>query len=112
MASMEKSQESEGTGGTAGQEQAAGSKGKKAKEQKSAPQQRKQLSFIMPKLSDAELLKSLTPLKAITVHSASRALSVNASIASTLLKDLESKSMIRKAGGFSGHSIWAVAQRT
>jgi small subunit ribosomal protein S25e len=109
---MEKSQESEGTGGTAGQEQAAASKGKKTKEQKSAPQQRKQLAFIAPKLSDAELVKSLTSLKAITVYSASRALGVNASIASSLLKDLESKSMIRKAGGFSGHSIWAVAQRS
>jgi small subunit ribosomal protein S25e len=109
---MEKSQESEGTGGAAGQEQAAATKGKKTKEQKSAPQQRKQLAFIVPKLSDADLVKSVTPLKAITVHSASRALGVNASVASSLLNDLESKSMIRKAGGFSGHSIWAVAQRS
>ena len=107
LASMEKSQESAGTA----QEQAASPKGKKAKEQKSAPQQRKQLAFVAPKMSDADLVKSLTPLKAITVFAASRALGINASVAAGLLKDLESKSMIRKAGGFSGHLIWAVTPK-
>lgn len=108
MASMEKKQDAQ----DAGQEQAApSSKGKKAKDQKAAPMQRKQLSFLPPKLGETDLLKSLTPLKAITVYSASRALGINASVASGVLKDLESKNLIRKAGGFSGHGVWAVAQK-
>jgi small subunit ribosomal protein S25e len=108
LASMEKKQDSEASP----QESAAGSKGKKAKETKSAPQQKKQLTFIAPKLSDADLLKSLTPLRAITVFSASRVLAVNSSVAAGLLKDLEARSLIAKAGGFSGHRIWAVVQKT
>ena len=106
---MEKQQESQ----DAGQAQAAPTpKGKKVKEQKTAPQQKKRFAFLPPKLSEADLLKSLTQLKAITVYDASRALGVNASIAAGVLRDLESKTLIRKAGGFSGHAIWAVAQKT
>jgi small subunit ribosomal protein S25e len=104
LASMEKSQESTG----AGEEQAGPSKGKKAKEQKAAPLQKRQLAFLPPKMSDAEMIKSLAPLKAITVYGASRALGVNASVASTLLRELEAKSIITRAGGFSGHGVWFV----
>ena len=103
LASMEKSQDSQGEG----QDQTA-AKGKKAKEQKVVPQQRRQLAFLPPRMSDAEMLKSLAPLKAITVYSASKALGVNASVASGVLKELESKALIRRAGGFSGHGVWAV----
>ena len=103
LASMEKSQESTESG-----QEEAGPKGKKAKEQKAAPQQKRQLAFLPPKMSDAEMLKSLAPLKAITVYSASKALGVNASVASTLLKDLEAKSMLTRTGGFSGHGVWSV----
>ena len=106
LASMEKSQEST----DAGQEQGAPSKGKKAKEQKAAPQQKRQLAFLPPKMSDAEMMKSLSPLKAITIYSASRALGVNASVASTLLRELEARSMIIRAGGFSGHGVWSIKQ--
>lgn len=105
LASMEKSQDSEETN-VQGGEQAE--KGKKTKE-KSAPQQKKQLAFLPPKMTEAEMVKSLTPLKAITVYTASRALGVNASIASGILRDLESKKLLRVAGGFSGHAVWAVA---
>ena len=104
LASMEKSQDTQG----AAQEQDAQSKGKKSKETKSAPQQKRQLAFLPPKLGDAELMKSLTPLKAITVYTASRALGVNASVATGILRELEEKSMIQRAGGFSGHTVWAV----
>jgi small subunit ribosomal protein S25e len=106
LASMEKSQDSEDTSPQASQE----TKGKKAKEQKSAPQQKKQLTFLAPKLTDQELMKSLSPLKAVTVHTASRALGVNASIASSILRGLEERKILRRAGGFSGHVVWAVAQ--
>ena len=104
LASMEKSQDTQETG----QEQEGPAKGKKTKEQKAGPQQKRQLAFLPPKMSDAELMKSLTPLKAITVFTASRALGVNASVATTLLRDLEERSMLRRAGGFSGHGVWAV----
>jgi len=103
LASMERSQDSQ----DAGQEQ-AGPKGKKAKEQKAAPQQKRQLAFLPPRMSDSEMIKSLTPLKAITVYTASRALGVNASVAASLLRDLEAKSMLVRAGGFSGHGVWSV----
>ncbi len=106
LASMEKSQDS--TEGGQGQETPA--KGKKAKEQKAAPQQKRQLAFLPPKMTDAEILKSLTPLKAITVYTASRALGVNASVAGSVIKELEAKSMLKRAGGFSGHGVWAVRQ--
>ena len=103
LASMEKSQDSQ----DAGQGQAP-AKGKKAKEQKAAPQQKRQLAFLPPKMSDADMIKSLAPLKAITVNGASRALGVNASVATSVLRELEAKQMLRKAGGFSGHAVWAL----
>ncbi|QQG49037.1 MAG: hypothetical protein HY247_01610 [archaeon] len=105
LASMEKSQDSQ----DGAQEQAAPAKGKKAKEQKSGPPQQKKLAFLMPKMSDADLVKSLTPLKAVTISTTSRVLGVNSSIATMVLKDLEGKSLLKKAGGFSGHAVWSVA---
>ena len=102
LASMEKTQDSQDT--AQGQEQPA--KGKKTKE-KSGPQQKKQLSFLAPKMSDAEFMKALTPLKAITVFTTSRALGVNASVASGVIRDLESKKMLTRVGGFSGHGVWS-----
>jgi small subunit ribosomal protein S25e len=102
MASMEKQQDSEAETPQGAQPQ----KGKKPKEQKTAPQQQKRLPFLVPKASDEEMLKSLTPLRAITVNSASRALGVNASIATTVLAGLEAKQMITRVGGFSGHYVW------
>jgi len=104
LASMEKSQDS----GETAQEQAAPSKGKKAKEVKAGPQQKRQLAFLPPRMSDAEMLKSLTPLKAITVFAASRALGVNAAVATGVLRELEAKNMLKRMGGFSGHGVWAV----
>ena len=102
LASMEKTQDSQDAA------QEGDTKGKKAKETKGAPLQRRQLAFLPPKMSDAEIIKSLTPLKAITVTSASRALGVNASVASGVIHELETKRMLTRAGGFSGHGVWAV----
>jgi len=102
LASMEKTQDSQ----DAGQEE--GSKGKKAKDQKSQPQQKRQLAFLPPRMSEAEMVKSLGPLRAITITTASRALGVNASVANAVLRELESKQLLVRAGGFSGHGVWAV----
>jgi ribosomal protein S25 len=101
---MERKQDSKNT------EQQAGPapKGKKEKEQKTAPQQQKRLPFLVPKMTETDMMKSLAPLRAITVYTASRALGVNASIATGLLHDLEGKQLISKAGGFSGHLVWKV----
>lgn len=107
LASMEKKQDSQDTE----PQSEAGQKGKKGKEQKAAPQQQKRLPFLVPKMTDEEMMKSLAPLKAITVYTASRALGVNASIATGLLRALEGKRMISKAGGFSGHSVWSVVPK-
>ena len=86
-------------------------KGKKGKEQKSGPQQRKQLAVVPPSMSDDAVMKTLTPLKAITAYGASRALGVNASVAIVVLRQLEGKGLLSKMGGFSGHTVWA-AKRT
>lgn len=100
MASMERQQQSQGEEET-----------KKEKGEKAAFQQQKRLTFLTPKMTDEEILKSISPLKAITVYSASRALGVNSSVASSLLLSLEGKSLLKRAGGFSGHYVWALALR-
>lgn len=81
---------------------------KTAKESKLAAQQAKQQALIMPKLEEKQLVKSLAPLKAITVYGASRALGLNAAIAAQTLRNLEGKNAIRRVGGYSGHFIYAV----
>jgi small subunit ribosomal protein S25e len=103
MAAQEKSQDSQTTPSD------DGTKPKKGEKSKSAPQQQKRLSFLPPKMSEEEMLKALTPLKAITVYGASRALGVNSSIASGILRTLEGKKMLSRAGGFSGHYVWTSA---
>jgi len=101
LASMERQQQSQGQEET-----------KKEKGEKAAPQQQqKRLTFLPPKMTDEEMLKSISPLKAITVYSASRALGVNSSVATSLLLSLEGKSLLRRAGGFSGHYVWALPQK-
>ena len=109
LAAMEKQQDST-EGASAGE--AAQSKGKKGKETKGGPSQQKRMPFLLPKITDEEAVRSLTPLKAITVHGAARALGVNAAIATTMLYALEGKNLIRKVGGFSGHYIWAAPQKS
>jgi ribosomal protein S25 len=106
LASMEKTQDSQDT--AQGQE-APAQKGKKTKE-KAPPQQRKQLTFLRPSMSEAEMLSALTPLRAITVHGASRTLGVNASVANSVLAELETHGLLVRAGGGSGRGIWAVAR--
>jgi small subunit ribosomal protein S25e len=80
---------------------------KSAKEAKFAQQQAKQQALIAPKMDDKQLMKVLSPLKAITLYGTSRALGVNAAVATQTLRNLESKNVIRKVGGYSGHYIYA-----
>ena len=81
---------------------------KTAKEAKLAAQQAKQQALVAPKLDDKQMLKTLTPLKAITVYGTARALGLNAAIAAQTLRTLESRSIIKKVGGYSGHYIYAI----
>jgi small subunit ribosomal protein S25e len=81
---------------------------KTAKESKLAMQQAKQQALIMPKMDEKQLIKTLSPLKAITVYGTSRALGLNAAIAVQTLKNLESKNVLHKVGGYSGHYIYAL----
>ena len=62
---------------------------------------------LMPKLGDQELLRSLGSQKAITIYTAAKSLNVSASIARMILGSLESKGMLFKVGGYSGHYVWA-----
>ncbi|MDG6898436.1 MAG: hypothetical protein JRN24_01725 [Nitrososphaerota archaeon] len=101
LAAMEKEQEAK--------DGAEASKSKKGKEQKGFPQQQKRLPFLAPKMSNDEMVKALAPLKAVTVFSASRALGVNSSIATGLLRNLEKEKKLVRVGGFSGHYVWAMA---
>ena len=82
---------------------------KTAKEAKLAAQQAKQQALVAPKLDDKQLLKTLTPLKAITVYGTARALGLNAAIAAQTLRTLESKNVIKRVGGYSGHYIYAIS---
>jgi small subunit ribosomal protein S25e len=107
MAAMEKSQ---GAEDQTPQGADASKTGKKTTEKKAPFQQQKKLPFLAPKMSDAEMVKSLTPLKAITIYTASRALGVNSSIANGVLRTLEGRKLLIRAGGFSGHYVWAVSK--
>ena len=61
------------------------------------------------RVDEAEAVKLLTPLKAITIHGAARALGTDGSTAGGLLKNLENKSVLRRVGGYSGHFVYALA---
>jgi small subunit ribosomal protein S25e len=64
---------------------------------------------LLPRMNDQELMKNLASMKAITIYGAARSLSVNAAVAKTVLSSLESKGLVKRVGGFSGHYIWTPA---
>jgi small subunit ribosomal protein S25e len=103
LASMEKSQDDNAT--AAGGDE----KGKKKAEKTKVVGERKKTDVLLPKMNDQELLKSLSSLKAITIYGASRSLAVNAAVARSVLASLESKGMLSRAGGYSGHYVWTTA---
>lgn len=104
LASMEKSQDDSANSAAGGEE-----KGKKKAEKTKVVGERKRVDVLQPRMSDQELVKSLASLKAITVYGAARSLSVNAAVAKSVLSSLESKGLVRRAGGYSGHYIWTAA---
>lgn len=100
LASMEKTQNEEG------EVQADGSR-KKVEKAKPMVGERKRVDVLMPKMGDQEMLRSLASQKSITIYGAARSLNVSASVAKVILSSLESKGMVHKVGGFSGHYVWA-----
>jgi small subunit ribosomal protein S25e len=105
LASMEKSQDDNANSAAGGDD-----KGKTKKTEKTkVVGERKRVDVLLPRMSDQELMKSLASLKAITIYGAARSLSVNAAVAKIVLSSLESKGLVKRAGGFSGHYIWTPA---
>jgi small subunit ribosomal protein S25e len=101
---MEKSQDDNATNAAGGDD-----RGMKKTEKTKVVGERKRVDVLMPRLNDQELMKSLTYLKAITVYGAARSLSINAAVARIVLNSLESKGLVKRAGGFSGHYVWTPA---
>ena len=104
LASMEKSQDESANTAAGGDE-----KGKKKTEKSKGPGERKRVDVLLPRMNDQELMKSLASLKAITIYGAAKSLSVNAAVAKSVLTSLESRGLVKKAGGFSGHYVWTAA---
>lgn len=82
----------------------------KEKEKKEKPKTTKSaqpnLTFS---LKDEEVIGSLKNLKAITIYNAAKAFNVKASVAAATLRSMESKGLIKKVGGFSGHYVYTLA---
>jgi len=100
LASMEKTQQKE--------PEESQQKRKEAKRE----QQSKQLSTLQLKMNEEQILNALAQLKAITVYAAAKTLGIKASVASSILKSLYQKGLLKKEGGFSGHPIYALNQQT
>ena len=81
---------------------------KTAKEAKFAAQQAKQQALIAPKMDEKQLVKTLAPMKAITVYGTAKVLGLNAAIAAQTLRSLESKNVVHRVGGYSGHYVYAL----
>jgi small subunit ribosomal protein S25e len=103
LASMEKSQDDNANSAAGGGDQPGK---KKTEKTTKVVGERKRVDVLLPRGSDQELLKTLTSLKAITIYGAARSLAVNAAVAKLVISSLESKGMLKRVGGFSGHYIW------
>ena len=66
--------------------------------------------LAMPKVDETKLKDLFGGTKAITLYETSRILNVNASVANKFLNDLESKNLIIRVGGYSGHYIWKLIE--
>ncbi len=66
-------------------------------------------STVTFKVDDAEASKIFSQLKAITIFSATKSLGVNASTAWSTIKNFESKGLLEKVGGYSGHYVYKYA---
>ncbi|MEM2430283.1 MAG: hypothetical protein QW779_07130 [Nitrososphaerales archaeon] len=82
---------------------------KKEKEVARAAQQSKKPSGVSFKFDEADIIKTFNTLKAITLYNVAKSLGVKASVASALIKTFESKGLLKKVGGYSGHYVYALS---
>jgi len=64
----------------------------------------------MPNVDETKLKELFGGTKAITLYETTRILNINASIANQFLHDLESRNLITRVGGYSGHYIWKLIE--
>ncbi len=82
---------------------------KQEKKEVKGPQKVKKEIF-MPKMDEPQAIKVFGPIKAITVYNTAKVLNLKASIASALLRSLESKGILKKFGGYSGHYVYVLTK--
>lgn len=75
-----------------------------AKEEKKKPQQKQRLAVT---IDEGQGMKAIQNMKAITVQSVAKAAGVKISVANSLVKALESKGVVKRVGGYSGHKVYA-----
>lgn len=81
----------------------------KKREKETKTSQKIKRDVVIPKIDENQAIKLFGPMKAITVYNVAKTLNVRASIASALLRSLESKGILKKFGGYSGHYVYALA---
>lgn len=59
-------------------------------------------------VSEEDVLKVVSSLKAVTIYTIANKLNIKASVANQILKSLVQKGKIEKVGGFSGHYVYAI----
>lgn len=72
-------------------------------EKKGKPAQKQKLAVV---LDEAQGMKTIQGMKAITIQSVARAAGVKISVANSLIRALEQKGVVRKVGGYSGHHVY------
>ena len=65
-------------------------------------------NLFLPDIDEKNLKKVFGNTKALTVYGTAKVLNVNAAVALRFLKELETKKLVVRIGGFSGHYIWKV----
>jgi small subunit ribosomal protein S25e len=66
---------------------------------------------VAPRIEESQAKTIFGPLKAITISNTAKTLNIKASIASSLLKSLEAKGILRKFGGYSGHFVYELNKK-
>lgn len=85
--------------------QAVTAKEKRAREGKGSAKR----DVIMPSMDEKQAIKAFESLGAVTVYGVAKTLAIKASVASALVRSYELKGIVKKAGGYSGHFVYKLA---